>query len=195
MNILFIGFRGAGKTGVGREVASRLGSDFFDTDEMIASRTGMSVRGIVERDGWEGFRKQESESILSIPESDCNVISLGGGAVMNEANVEVLRDRSIFIWLFADLDTTAKRLSSDGKTPSQRPPLTGTEDREDAGFYSLMKERTPVYRCLADLIIDTSDRTIDEIAGRVCAFIKELMMQKFFEKENGNAGEHNRRTL
>lgn len=169
MNFVLIGYRGTGKTTAGRKAAGMLGMSFHDTDEIVKGRTGKAVREIVAAGGWPAFRAQEKEAILSLPDSGDNIISLGGGAVLDPKNIEELRKRkSVFIWLFAGPAVIERRVKQDSNSAGQRPDLNGPGD----DIAAIIKERTPVYRGLADFMIDTSDRDLDEVAGSICRFIK-----------------------
>ncbi len=171
MIFALIGYRGTGKTSAGRAAARMLGMGFCDTDEMITSRTGKSVKEIVEAGGWAAFREREKEIVRSLPDSGSHVISLGGGAVLFPENIEELRRReSVFIWLFADPAVLAGRIKQDAASAGQRPCHSGRGD----DIINTIRERTPVYRGLADYLIDTSDRGIDEIAGSICRFINSF---------------------
>lgn len=169
MNFVLIGYRATGKTAVGRKVSGMLGREFFDTDEMISRVTGRSVRDIVEEGGWEAFRDREKQAVRSLPETGSHIISLGGGAVLDPENIRELRKRQgVFIWLCAGVDTIEKRLGADAMSPHQRPALQGA----DKGLAESVRERNIIYRGLADYLIDTSDRDVDEVARRVVNFIE-----------------------
>lgn len=170
MKFVLIGYRGTGKTSVGKRAAGMLGIDFYDTDEMILAQTGKTVAQLVEAGGWEYFREKEKETVRSLPEGGQHVISLGGGAVLDRENIEELKRRKgIFIWLYADEETIRRRIGGDKNSPGQRPPLGGP----GKSLRESITERTALYRGLADFVIDTSDRDIDEIVERVCLFIKK----------------------
>lgn len=170
MNFVLIGYRCTGKTSAGERAAALLGMDFIDTDAMVLASSGRQVSEIVAAGGWEAFREKEKEVILSLPEKGEHIISLGGGAVLDPENVAELRRREgVFIWLFADAETIARRLCLDGASAAQRPELGGPEK----SLPESIRERVPYYRGLADYIVDTSDRSLDEIAGRLCEFIKK----------------------
>ncbi|NLD57808.1 MAG: AAA family ATPase, partial [Methanomicrobiales archaeon] len=117
--IVFCGFRGTGKTDVGRRVAEQTGLTFIDTDERIEEVTGRSIPDIFHDDGEERFRAVEREVIANLPAADA-VISTGGGVVTDPVNMEHLRRDSTVFVLHADIDTIEKRLSR-----KPRPPLTG----------------------------------------------------------------------
>ncbi len=177
MNFFLIGFRGTGKTSVGRAAADKLGFDFYDTDEIIKNQTGKSVQEIVASGGWPAFRDQEKKVIRSLPDSGSHIVSLGGGAVLDPENISELRKRkSAFVWLFANPAVISQRIEQDANSAGQRPALNCSPCSPGPGdnIISIIRERTPVYRGLADYMIDTSDRGIDEIAGSICRFIKSF---------------------
>ena len=170
MKFILIGYRGTGKTSVGKKVAAMLGMEFCDTDEMILTRTGKTVAQLVETGGWELFREKEREAVRSLPEGGQCIISLGGGAVLDRENIEELKRRKgVFLWLYADEETIRRRIGGDKNSPGQRPPLGGL----GKSLRESITERTALYRGLADFVIDTSDRDADEIVERVCVFIKK----------------------
>jgi len=121
-NLILIGYRSAGKTVVGKHLAERLGLPFCDTDEMISRRTGRSVREIVAEKGWESFRREERIVIKGLTFMHGSVIALGGGALMNPANLELLKGKGVFIWLTADASTIVERMEQDGATREQPAP-------------------------------------------------------------------------
>lgn len=175
MNFVLIGYRGTGKTSAGRAAAGSLGMPFYDTDEMIKKETGKTVGEIVEAGGWTTFRIREKEAVRKLPKSGDNIIALGGGAVLDPENIEELKRRkSAFIWLFADPAVISQRIEGDSNSAGQRPSFNGPAGPSDdiIGITSIIRERTPVYRGLADYLIDTSDRGVGEIAGSICRFIK-----------------------
>lgn len=174
MNFVLIGYRATGKTSAGRAAAGMLGMDFYDIDEIVKANTGKSVKEIVASDGWPAFRAQEKAAVRNLPDSGDNIISLGGGAVLDPDNVQELRRRkSVFIWLFASPAVISQRIEQDANSAGQRPAFKSTPGPGD-DMISIIRERTPVYRGLADYMIDTSDSSVNEIAGSICRFIKSL---------------------
>lgn len=165
MNIILIGYRGSGKTSVGRELARLLDRPFFDSDRMVFANTGRTVREIVEAGGWPAFREAEKAVIAELSALDKAVISLGGGAVMDPENVAALEEGGIFVWLKADARTLALRIGSDRNSSAQRPSLSGTGTLEE--IERLLAERLPVYRAVADLAVDTAGRYPESIAADI----------------------------
>lgn len=166
MRIVLTGYRGCGKTTVGRRLAERLGLPFHDTDALIAERSGRTVREIVVEGGWKAFRNLENRVIAELPKAP-GVVALGGGAVLDGVNVDTLKNEGFFVWLTADPEILVARIAADGRTAGQRPPLAGGDIREETE--RVLRERTPVYRRVADLAIDTSGRTADEVAEMIAA--------------------------
>jgi len=166
MNLILIGYRACGKTCVGKKVSGFLGLPFYDTDELIQRRSGKTVREIVQEGGWAAFRSSEKAAVGEVAVQDGVVIALGGGAVMEPGNVEALKGKGCFIWLQAEEETLRQRMKNDGTSAEQRPPLMmgGKENEKE-----LLARRSPVYRALADLIIDTTGRSIDEVAEEILA--------------------------
>jgi shikimate kinase len=165
MNIILMGYRGCGKTTVGRIVAERLQRPFFDTDAIIRGRAGKTIREIVAAGGWESFRALERSTVEKLAGEEGCVIALGGGAVLDPQNVEALKRNGFFLWLTADGATIAGRLEQDGTTDAQRPPLAGTDTGGEIEI--LLRERDPVYRAAADGVIDTAGRLVEEVATEI----------------------------
>jgi len=165
VNVVLMGYRGTGKTSVGTLLAAKLEEPFLDSDEMVKASAGKSVREMVEEKGWGFFRSEEKRIIAEISGKDDCVVALGGGAVLDEENVRNLKERGLFIWLTAEAQTIVERLNGDGRTEEQRPSLTGKDPAEE--IRSLLKERTPLYAKIADFRVDTSNRSIEEVAAEI----------------------------
>jgi shikimate kinase len=171
VNVVLVGYRGTGKTSVGRILAAKLRKPFLDSDEMVKISAGKCVLEMVMERGWDFFRKEEKRIVAELSRRDECIVALGGGAVLDEENVRNLKDKGLFIWLTAEGQTIARRLNGDGKTREQRPPLTGKDPGEE--IRSLLKIRGPVYEKIADCRIDTSNRSIEEVAVEVLRFLGE----------------------
>ncbi|HSA37703.1 MAG TPA: shikimate dehydrogenase [Methanoregula sp.] len=163
--IVFCGFRGTGKTGIGKIVAERTGLPFLDTDTLIEQQTGRSIPDIFHEDGEERFREEERRVIAGLPKSGA-VISTGGGVVTDPVNMELLRRDSVMVLLHADIDTIEARL-----TKKPRPPLTGLPLREEIA--EMMDRRRQLYHAAADLCIDTSGTTPDAAAAMVMHLLRQ----------------------
>ncbi len=173
MNVVLIGYRGTGKSTVGRKIADILKMPFYDTDELVRKRTGRVIKEIVEEGGWGSFRKEEKKIIRRLSSVRGSVIATGGGAVMDEGNLNILRKRGVFIWLTADVGTMIERMEKDKISDEQRPSLSKDDlYRETADMLEL---RMPVYSDLADFTVDTSGKDIDGVAGEICRVLNRKL--------------------
>ena len=164
MNIVLIGYRGTGKSTVGKMVAARLGRPVISTDAEIVKRAGKNIPEIVAQHGWEYFRDLESQVCGELAGQDAIVIDTGGGAILRSENVEQLKGNGILFWLTASVESIAQRIGRD----NQRPSLTGTKSFVEE-IEEVLRERTPKYRTAADHIIETDGRSILQIADEVLA--------------------------
>ena len=162
--IVLTGFRGAGKTEIGRILASRLNIPFIDTDDLIETRTGRSIPDIFHDEGEERFRSIERQVIASLSPADV-IISTGGGVVCDPKNMEYLRRDSTVVLLFADIDTIEKRLM---KKP--RPPLTGLTLHEEIA--AMMDRRRKNYYASSDFCMDTSETSPAVAAEKILALLQ-----------------------
>jgi shikimate kinase len=170
MNIIFTGYRCTGKTSAGRRLAQHLGCAFYDADEMIIKLTGQSVEQIVAEKGWPAFREVERAVILELSGKDNCVIAPGGGAVLDERNVEALKKNGLFIWLVADTATIVQRLKKDQAGGAPRPSLSGKPVEMEV--QEILTQRSPIYRRIADLTIDTSALTVEEVVKTIAQKLK-----------------------
>jgi len=162
MNVVLIGYRGTGKSTVGRVVATRLGRPIVSTDREIIRRAGSSISDIVAAHGWDYFRDLESAVCQELAEQNNLVIDTGGGAILRQQNVDVLKRNGRLIWLTASVETIAARIGGD----TQRPSLTGTKSHVEE-IRDVLTERTPKYQAAADLTIATDGSSVDELATTI----------------------------
>ena len=166
MNIVLIGYRGTGKSTVGKLLAARLGRELVSTDAEIVKRAEHPIPEIVAQQGWDYFRDLESDTCRELASRDQLVIDTGGGAILRAQNVEVLKKDGILFWLTASVETIAKRIGGD----NQRPSLTGTKSFIDE-IQDMLRERTPKYRAAADHIVMTDDRSIDQLVETLLTLV------------------------
>lgn len=164
MNVVLIGYRGTGKSTVGKVVAARLGRTMVSTDAEIVKRAGRSIPEIVAQHGWDYFRDVESQVCRDLAEGEGLVIDTGGGAILRSENVERLKYHGVVFWLTASIETITKRIGLD----TQRPSLTGTKSFVDE-VQDVLRERTPKYQAAADHVIATDGRSIAQIADEMLA--------------------------
>lgn len=169
MNFILIGYRASGKTSVGKELSRLLGLPFYDTDALIQQQTAKTVREMVLEGGWPAFRQAERAAIATLAGQEQSVIALGGGAVMDPANVEALKPRGFFIWLQAEKETIQERLKGDQANAEQRPPLSisGIGDEEE-----ILRRRIPLYEAICDLVVDTTGQSIEGVAEEIMAALR-----------------------
>jgi shikimate kinase len=166
MNIVLIGYRGTGKSTVGRLLAVRLGRELVSTDAEIVERAQRTIPEIVAQEGWEYFRNLESDICRELGVRDRLMVDTGGGAILREQNVEALKRNGVLFWLTASVETIVKRIGRD----NQRPSLTGTKSFVDE-IRDVLQERTPKYQSAADHIVATDDRSIDQVVEHVLTLV------------------------
>ena len=169
MHIVLIGYRGTGKSAVGRRLADKLRMPFYDTDELVERAAGMSIRDMVAEEGWVYFRKRESEVIRKLALLQRGVVATGGGAVLDQGNCDILKKYGLLIWLTAEVMTKVERMRDDATSKERRPSFLHDDTFRETE--DVLKERLPVYRWLADFSLDTKGKNIDEIVNAVCEFL------------------------
>ena len=140
---------GAGKTTLGRQLAAELGKSFHDTDQEIERRTGVRISLIFEIEGEPGFRAREAQVVDQLTQLSDVVLATGGGAVLAAANREHLAGRGVVIYLHGQPKDLWQRTRHD----NARPLLQNADPLEK--LRSLYRERDPLYREIADLVVDT----------------------------------------
>jgi shikimate kinase len=170
-NIFLIGYRCTGKTSVGEKLAKKLNLPFYDTDQMIIDRIGKTIKQWVEEKGWESFRQEEKAVIKGLSSLKPGVIALGGGAVMDPDNREVLKQKCTIVWLTADFHTIMERMKADPQNQDNRPALSAKDWETE--IQEVLTQRSPVYRRLADFSIDTAGKKVEVIAEELVALIRK----------------------
>jgi shikimate kinase len=174
MNIVLIGFRGTGKSTVGKLLANRLKRNFIDTDEYIERTTRKTIKDIFKKEGEEGFRKTEAETIAKLSKMKNKVIAAGGGVVLKNENVKNLKSDGFLILLEATPEIIHDRLTQDKKTPQQRPFLTNKNSFDE--IKHLIDKRQPLYEKAANYTINTSyvscENIVEEIITVICSLKK-----------------------
>lgn len=152
---------GTGKSSVGRRLADATGWPRYDTDAMIATALGMRITEIFSRLGQERFRQEEAAILDKLDAQEQSIIVTGGGAILRPENVARLRELGTVVCLTADRATLLERL---GRRPNR--PLLQTENPA-ATVEKLLQEREPLYHEAADLTIDTTALTHDQVAESI----------------------------
>lgn len=160
-NIFLVGPMGAGKTTVGKRLAELRGMDFADSDHEVENRTGVDVAFIFEKEGEAGFRKREKQVIAELTARSGLVLATGGGAVLEPENRQQLSSRGFVVYLHATIDHQLRRTSR-----SDTRPLLQTPDRR-ATLEALFAIRDPLYREIADCVIETDGRNARILAQEI----------------------------
>ncbi len=165
MILVLIGYRGTGKSHVGRILAERLRIPYIGMDGEIVRRAGMPIPEIVEKCGWPGFRDLESELVRELSARDDIIVDTGGGVIERPENIEALRQNACIVWLKASVETIVARIQGCTERPSLTAGKTFTEEVAE-----VLERRTPLYRSAAHHEIDTDDLTPEQIADEVISF-------------------------
>lgn len=160
-NIFLIGPMGAGKSAVGRYLARTLHLSFVDSDDEIESRTGVDIAFIFEKEGEQGFRKREAAVIDDLSKIDGVVLATGGGAVVDPENRSRLGGRGYVVYLYTSVDEQVSRTQRGRK----RPMLENDNPR--GTLVELLAKRDPLYREIADLIVETDGRKVKSVANEI----------------------------
>jgi shikimate kinase len=164
MNIVLIGYRCSGKTSVGKLLASHLGREFVDLDATLERHAGTSIQNLVGERGWEFFRKLEHELVVEVCHKDGLVIAPGGGTVIQQENVCLLRENGFVVWLKGEAPILRARMLKEEQAGNVRPSLTGLDSLEE--IEEVLALRTPLYRRAADLVVDTTGLSTEEEVAR-----------------------------
>lgn len=171
MNIVLLGYRGSGKTSIGKKLATELWKDFVDLDDVTRNRfNGMTIAEIWGTYGEAGFRQAEAEAASEQFAKDELVIATGGGILTHDAGRQavVSAEHAKRIYLSCSADKLAQRIASDATTSTERPSLTGGTDPA-AEVEQVLALRDPVYREVADIVFDVTYCSIDEAARHLIA--------------------------
>jgi shikimate kinase len=162
MNLILVGYRGTGKSIIGRHLGTLLGRRVVSLDHEIAGRAGMSIPQIVAARGWDYFRDLEVAVCSDVAAQPDLVIDCGGGVVEREANITTLRAGGMVFWLRATPATIVGRIGDD----NNRPSLTGTKSFTEE-VEEVLARRWPLYERLAHAAVDTDGRTPEDLAAAI----------------------------
>jgi shikimate kinase len=160
---------GAGKSSVGRCLQRRTGLELFDTDEAVSRKLGLNIPEIFNRFGEEKFRQAETELLREFSPTKPAIVVTGGGTILRAENVDLLKRLGIVVWIDADEGTLFERATRRGNRP-----LLQTENPR-AELESLLAKRISLYERAADLRIDTSKVSHDDVADAILVKIEELV--------------------
>ena len=162
-NIILIGFMGCGKSSVGKRLAGSLGMDFIDTDVLIEEKQKRTISDIFAQDGERAFRDMETQCLHDLlgEKRNAYVLSVGGGLPIREENRQLLSKLGKVVFLRVTPDVVYKRLQNDTTRP-----LLQVEDPMER-IRTLMEKRAPVYEACADVIVEVSGKSFEEIIEEI----------------------------
>lgn len=160
-NFFLVGLMGAGKTTIGRALAKATDKCFFDSDHEIEARTGVRIPTIFDIEGETGFRAREAEVIAELAAMRDIVLATGGGVILNPVNRECLKRHGVVIYLRASVNDLYLRTCHD-----KNRPLLQTADPK-AKLQELYEIRDPLYREVADMVVDTSRQSVQQLLSRL----------------------------
>jgi shikimate kinase len=152
---------GTGKSSIGRLIATRLGREFVDTDQLVVKKAGMEIADMFRKHGEAYFREQEAVALQSLQKRSNLVIGTGGGVVLRPENVGVLRHLGFIVWLTASEEVIYQRVSANTKRP-----LMQTDDPRKT-IHELLEQREPLYSGAAHFSVDTSSLSHSRIADMI----------------------------
>jgi len=159
MNIVLIGYRGTGKSAVGKIVADRLKMTCISMDARIVEKAGMSIPQFVDKYDWPKFRDLETEVALELAGRDNLVIDTGGGVIERPDNIPALKKNGVIIWLKASPQVIVDRIKDGTERPALMQGKTFTEEVAE-----VLAKRTPKYQAAAQFEIDTDQLSMEQVA-------------------------------
>ena len=164
-SIALIGFMATGKSIVGKALKEHLGNNytFIETDLLIVKMAGKSIPKIFSEDGEALFREYELEACKNVAKLTKSIISCGGGVVLNKENVEVLKQTCQMVLLTATVEIIYRRAMSEGK--ENRPIINKEEPFKE--IKKLLRYREPFYKSAAEIVIDTTEKSIEIIVDEI----------------------------
>lgn len=164
-HLYLTGYRGSGKSSVGKVLAERLRRVCIDLDDEIERAAGCSIREIFDRGGESEFRDWESRTLQLVAAMAPAVVALGGGAVLRPENREQIARTGIAVWLQIDAETACQRLQADATTAARRPALTDLPPQQEIA--KLIAQREPLYHQTASIHVPAAGRSVAEIADDI----------------------------
>lgn len=161
-NIFLVGPMGAGKTTIGKKLAELQHLRFLDSDHEVEARTGVDIAFIFEKEGEEGFRRREQQVIEQLSAEQGIVLATGGGAVLRPENRQHLKARGFVVYLRASVGQQFARV----ERSETRPLLNQGGDRRET-LTRLFGERDPLYREVADLVLDTDGKNARQLVQEI----------------------------
>jgi len=165
-SLFLTGPMGAGKSTIGRQLSRQLKMPFHDSDHEIEQRTGVDIPLIFELEGEAGFRKREAAIIDELTRLPGIILATGGGAILDPVNRQHLAGRGTVIYLQTSVDQQLRRTGRD-----RNRPLLQT-DNPRGKLADLMAEREPLYREIADIVIETDGKRVQNVVQQICDYLE-----------------------
>ncbi len=172
MNLYLIGYRGAGKSEVARFLASTLNRECVEVDARIQRHENMTIADIFAKHGEPHFRALESKFIREIARQQNLIVDLGGGAIIQEANRELILASGKCIWLKASANVLWDRIQGDSTTKGSRPALTQLSGLDEVR--QVLADREPIYAECAEFEIETDEMSPVEVADQIAAWVAKV---------------------
>ncbi len=165
-NVVLTGFMGAGKNAIGKRLAQELNLEFANTDDIIEKEEGITITQIFKKFGEKYFRKLEKEVVKKVAQGKDQVISTGGGVVLDRENISNLKRNGVIICLWASPEVIRERTEKE----TYRPLLENVN--REKRIKKLLDYRKPFYEKSADYIIDTSHLTVKEVVEKILKYLR-----------------------
>lgn len=162
MNIVLIGMRGSGKTTVAKILAKKLNKNYIETDDLVVKKGRVGIPELVAQYGWSKIRELEQDAVRGATELEDAIISTGGGVVVRNENISMLKKNGKIFWLTCGVLTLAKRVGNDPNRPSLTNKKTPIGEIEE-----VFKQREKLYQKAADVIIDTEYMDPNDVAKKI----------------------------
>lgn len=169
LNIVMLGYRGTGKSVIAKILSKELRRKLYRVDDLIAQAAGKSIPEFVEQEGWPSFRKLESDIVIQVAgEARNSIIDCGGGVVLNDKNMEILKKEGKCVLLIASLPAIIRRIKKDPNRPTLEEGLSFEEEQK-----KILADRHEKYQSCADFICDTTTRKPGETTHEIIAYFKK----------------------
>ena len=164
MNIVLIGYRGTGKSVVGKLLAQKLNRETISMDAEIVKKAGMSIPEFVAQNGWPKFRDLETEVARELAARDSIIVDCGGGIIERPENIPALRTNGVIFWLQASVEVIVNRIVDGTERPALTEGKTFTEEVAE-----VLERRTPLYSEASQYTVNTDDMTPEQVADAILA--------------------------
>ncbi len=168
MNIVLIGYRGTGKSVVGKLLAQKLKRETISMDAEIVKKAGMSIPEFVAQNGWPKFRDLETEVARELAARDSIIVDCGGGIIERPENIPALRTNGVIFWLQASVEVIVNRIADGTERPALTEGKTFTEEVAE-----VLERRTPLYSGASQHTVNTDDMAPDQVADSILAIFSQ----------------------